>query len=93
MTRRRRQRRRQLGIRFRRGNTFAITDLEWMLSALQPVYFLTMENVRILKEHEYMVAPKADGQRALLLCEQRDVYLINPSPLSHSQLHGRYVGP
>ena len=93
MTRRRRQRRRQLGIRFRRGDTFAISDSEWMLSALQPVYFLTMENVRILKKKKYMVAPKADGQRALLLCEQRDVYLINPSPLSHSQLHGRYVGP
>jgi len=77
----------------RRRKLQSISDLEWMVSALQPVHYLTMENVRILKEQEYMVAPKADGQRALLLCEQCDVYLINPSPLSHSQLHGRYVGP
>jgi hypothetical protein len=76
------------------GNTFKSCDNAWMLAALQPVVFLTKENVSILEEHEYMVAPKADGQRALLLCEQNtfDVYLIHPHQ-APARLTGRYVGP
>jgi hypothetical protein len=76
------------------GNTFKSYDNAWMLAALQPVAFLTKENVSILEKHEYMVTPKADGQRALLLCEQNtfDVYLIHPHQ-PPSRLIGRYVGP
>jgi SAM-dependent methyltransferase len=66
-----------------------------MIAAVPPVAFLTKFNVKTLKEQEYMVAPKADGQRVLLLCEQSsfDLYLIHPPSKIPTRLNGRYVGP
>jgi hypothetical protein len=77
------------------GHIFTSSDTAWMIHALQPVAFLMIENVNILMEEDFMVAPKADGQHVLLLCEENsfDLYLIHPGSPLPTTLDGRYVGP
>ncbi|CAB9506434.1 mRNA cap guanine-N7 methyltransferase [Seminavis robusta] len=82
--------------RFRIGDSFRSSDTDWMKQLVTPVSFLTRENVEWLETLDYVVSPKADGQRMLLLCEQQtfELYLVHPSSsLPPIKLNGKYFGP
>ena len=64
-----------------------------MLGQLLPVTQHTRENLPLLTNHHYMIGPKANGTRSLLLCESETSHFYL---LSHSapprQLEESYAG-
>ena len=52
---------------------------------IRPASHLTHEECHYLEEHNYIVGPKADGERMLLVCVYwgpgRRMYLISPTQL------------
>ena len=59
-----------------------------LLRLIRPADHITRDKCRYLEEHDYVVGPKADGQRMLLFCQPntKELYLVSPTVLSIREL-------